>query len=141
MRLDSLQQDMAGDNQTMPDFQKQSFGSGAAYLRSVGDNRLVEEVSFPTDARASRLQSGTFTINTSGSITIPNWAQGFRLYPNADIRFMIDSAPQAASGGVILDGGTAKSDLWESRTLLNDGNTHTLYLLSAASMSVVVEVF
>lgn len=126
----------------MPDFAKQSFGSGSAsYLRSVGNNRLVEEFVFPIDARAGMLQSGTMTVNTSGIITMPAWVQGFRLYPNLDIRFMVDTAPAAASGGVLLDGGTAKSDMWEARTVSNDGNTHNLYLLSASSTSVIVEVF
>lgn len=87
------------------------------------------------------------TPGTLTTITLPDNAQGFRLYPaTSDIRFAIGENPAAEAtdtDGTVAAadfavGAIAKADQWETR-LLAAGTARTLRLRSATA-SVVVEV-
>jgi hypothetical protein len=91
------------------------------------------------------------TPGTVTTITLPNTAKGFKLYPRTNhIRFSVNNTSTAAVGtsssttvaaSVFAVGGIAKNDMWETR-LLPNGASRTLSLRSTtASVVVDVEVF
>ena len=66
------------------------------------------------------------------SITVPDTAKGFRIYPSgADIQFAINGSPvsigseigQTIPAGSLLTGQIAKADQWETRLLNGFGDT------------------
>lgn len=108
-------------------------------------------VGLTPDAALGALLSIRVTLSaTPGNvtaITLPDVAQGFRLYPASnDIRFAIgeDPAAEATSASTPIAaaafavGAVAKADTWETR-LVAAGASRTLRLRSATA-SVVVEI-
>ena len=106
-------------------------------------------VGLGADARTGALFSLSVTLsgtpNTVTTITLPDNARGFRLYPTSnDVRFAVGENPAtlatatattiaAAAFGV---GGIAKGDQFETR-LLEAGTSRTLRLSSATASTVV----
>jgi hypothetical protein len=90
------------------------------------------------------------TPSTVTTITLPDTAQGFRLYPRINaIRFAINENPAAVGASTNTTiaasafgvGGIAKKDQWEVR-LLETGASRTLRLSSLVASTIVdVEVF
>jgi hypothetical protein len=123
-------------------------------LKTFQDGTVALETSFPSDARNGALGSLEATLSitpgTVTTITLPDTAQGFRLYPRVNaIRFAIGENPAAvgASSSTTIAasafgvGGIAKKDQWEVR-LLETGASRTLRLSSLVASTVVdVEVF
>ena len=84
---------------------------------------------------------GTEVSTTPYSITIPDGAEGFRIFPTTNaIRFAVDMNPGVEGGFTVLSsGGVAKPGIWETR-LLPDGST-TLNVLGTTPTVVDVEFF
>lgn len=108
---------------------------------------LIEQVTLVGDAAQNVtnnrvLKSTSGSVNTTQSISIPDEALGFRIYPTANsIRFAVNEAPAAVGTMPALAvGGIAKNDIWETR-LLDWGTAKTLQLLSTAATTVDVEFF
>lgn len=89
--------------------------------------------------------SGTPGTNTT--VTLPDDAKGFRLYPRSNhIRFAVNatcaavatSSSTTIAASALAIGGIAKNDIWETR-LLPAGSSRTLSLESATG-SVVVDL-
>ncbi|MCG3177000.1 MAG: hypothetical protein MOGMAGMI_01964 [Candidatus Omnitrophica bacterium] len=95
------------------------------------------------------------------TVTLPDWAKGFRIFPSAEIIFHVskndagadDPAAQATSNAAAIDegdmsiGGIAKADQWETRLL---PTTHEGYRASerflklygaAGSETIDLEIF
>ena len=112
------------------------------------------DVALTPDARAGALGSIEITLSgtpgTVTTVTIPDTAQGFRLYPRANAcRFAVGEDPAAvgASSSTTIAaaafgaGGIAKPDQWETR-LIAPGAGRTVRLRSTtASLIVDMEVF
>ena len=120
----------------------------------VGTGRPLP-VGLTGDARQGKLVSATVTLAAvAGMVTVlrvPDWAQGFRLYPRtSDCRFAVGEAPVAETTiagtdqdiaiGQFVVGGTAKADTWETR-LLDPGTNRTVQISGAASALVDVGLF
>lgn len=96
------------------------------------------------DARQGALVSSEVTLSgtpgTVSSVTLPDSAQGFRIFPRSNaVRFAIGEDPAAVgTGGTFTVGGVAKADAWETRTL-DAGASRTLRLRSTVA-SVVIDV-
>lgn len=108
-------------------------------------------VRFQPDSSEGRIASITATLGAIGTVTtiaIPNWANGFRLYPDGEIKFDIGRDPQdlaTASTTIALGdlgrGGYAKQSSWEVR-LLQSTPSRELRLTGVAGGEVVdVEFF
>jgi hypothetical protein len=123
-------------------------------LKTFQDGTVSLETIFPSDARQGALSSLEVTLSatpgTVTTITLPDTAQGFRIYPRTNaVRFSINENPAAvgASSSTTIAasafgvGGIAKRDQWEVR-LLETGASRTLRLNSLVASTVVdVEVF
>lgn len=138
-------------------------GNLSAQRQLIGANGQMVDRANPlpiglgADAAQGKLKSVTATLNatpgTLTTVTLPDTAQGFRLYPvGSDVRFAIgedpaaEAAPAASAAGVaqaiaasqFAAGALAKADQWETR-LLDAGAGRSLRLRSAAA-SVVVAI-
>lgn len=112
------------------------------------------DVALTPDARNAALSSIEIALSgtpgTVTTVTIPDTAQGVRLYPRSNaVRFAIGEDPAAvgASSATTIAaaafgvGGVAKADMWETR-LLAAGTSRTVRLRSAiASVIIDMEVF
>ena len=124
------------------------------HLKSLGDGTVTLATSFPSDARQGALGSIEVTLSSTAStvttITLPDTAQGFRLYPRVNaVRFAVGENPAAVGASTNTTiaasafgvGGIAKKDMWEVR-LLETGASRTLRLSSLVASTIVdVEVF
>jgi hypothetical protein len=123
-------------------------------VQSYGDtDNPAQPVAFAADAATGGLKSLTVTLSgtpgTVTTITLPDSAQGFRLYPSHDTRFAVGEAPATAAtsaaatiaAAAFAVGATAKANLWEERSIAA-GASRTLRLKSATASAVVeVEVY
>lgn len=73
------------------------------------------------------------------SLAIPDWAHGFRMYPNAAIRFAIGEMPVFTTATFVL-GAHANASEWTTKYLA-DGASRTLQMVTLATATVTVEVF
>ncbi len=99
------------------------------------------------------------TAGLASTVTIPSWANGFRLYPRSNsIRFYVDTSTvsaiqavgvvatgAAASTNSFTNGDIAKNDLWETRLLpcsggSGSGCTQRYLYLNSTTVSVVIDV-
>ena len=105
---------------------------------------LANEIGLRADARQAALSGGLWTLASTSvveSISIPDFARGFRLRPSADVRFAIGEDPVALAGETLVVGNTAYANETETR-LLVDGTGRTLRLLgTSAGMTVGVGFF
>jgi hypothetical protein len=112
-------------------------------------------VSLPADAEAGELLCVNATLSatpeTVKTVSLPDWARGFRLTPSDDVRFAVGEDPAAlathAAGDnslAVVDfsiGNVAAADLQEVRAL-PARTGRTLRLASAeASATVLIELF
>ena len=117
------------------------------------DVRNAQVTRLIADARQGELKSIQVTLSgTPGTITtmsVPDSAVGFRLYPGAAVRFAINENPAAIATSsdatiatsALAVGGIARASEWAVR-LLPPGATRTLRLYGAAGSEVVdVEFF
>ena len=92
------------------------------------------------------------TPGTVTTITIPDNAKGFKIFPRSSpVRFAVNNTSIAAVGASSATtiaanafgaGAVAKADLWETRLLPSSGTGRTISLRStAASVVVDLEVF
>jgi hypothetical protein len=73
------------------------------------------------------------------TLTLPDWAHGFRIYPTVDTRFAIDEMPIFTTATFVV-GGIATASLWTTK-YIPDGIARTLQMVVAATGTVTVEVF
>ena len=134
----------------------QVWHAGGEITIDGGDIDIVSmpDVELAPDARTGVLKSIEITLSgtpgTVTTVTIPDTAQGIRLYPRTHhIRFAIGEDPAAVAtsssttiaASAFAIGGVAKADAWEVR-LLATGTSRTVRLRSiTASVVVDMEVF
>src|SRR5690348_1391241 len=102
-------------------------------FRDMGNGTYaeVEAAALGADARNGALQRGLWTLASTSvveEIAIPDWAQGFRLRPTADVAFAIGEDPAALNGENLVVGNTAYANETETRLLLA-GTSRKLRLL------------
>lgn len=87
--------------------------------------------------------SGTYTVNTTASISIPDTCLVIRMRPADNIRYRIGSSGQTPAAdpasGTLANGMTAYGNEWETIVPECDTPSRKLNLLSSASTAVYVE--
>ena len=119
-----------------------------------GTGAYIGRTTLNADAVTGALKSIEITLSgtpgTVTTVTIPDTAQGIRLYPRSNgIRFAIGEDPAAVgtssnttiAASAFTVGGVAKADQWETR-ILAAGTSRTVRIRSiTASVVIDMEVF
>lgn len=112
----------------------------------MGRSNAFQQIRFQPDSGRMTIANISLTLGSVNTVTvvdIPDWANGFRLYPSGNLRFAVDQTPTTATSsntsvGVndLGVGGFARGNTWEVRVLALPPS-RTLHILALAGGETV----